>query len=91
MINLLKRSLHFWPITSDEYWVATLFVEIDGKRHICGYKSGAFKLSKLYYHPTQGSQRRKAPLRRQGLVSPEATRRQKGASLIEARRQILKN
>ena len=76
---------------SDKYQVVALFEEIDGKRNICGYKSGAFKLSKLYYHPTQGSQRRKAPLRRQGLVSPEATRRQKGASLSETRRQILKN
>ena len=25
----------------DEYWTAALFEEIDGKRSICGYKSGA--------------------------------------------------
>ena len=28
---------------SDEYWVAALFEEVNGKRNICGYKSGAFK------------------------------------------------
>ena len=28
---------------SDEYWATALFEEIDGKRNICGYKSGAFK------------------------------------------------
>ena len=37
---------------SDEYWAATLFEEIDGKRNICGYKSGAFKTSRLHYHCT---------------------------------------
>ena len=37
---------------SDEYWAAALFNEIDGKRNICGYKSGAFKLSELHYHST---------------------------------------
>ena len=37
---------------SDEYWVAALFEEIDGKRNICGYKSGAFKRSELHYHST---------------------------------------
>ena len=37
---------------SDEYWVAALFEEVDGKRSICGYKSGAFKPSELHYHST---------------------------------------
>ena len=37
---------------SDEYWAATLFEELDGKRSICGYKSGVFKPSELYYHST---------------------------------------
>ena len=37
---------------SDEYWAAALFEEIDGKRNICGYKSGAFKPSELHYHST---------------------------------------
>ena len=37
----------------------------------------------------QGNQKQKAPLRRQGLVSPEVTRRQKGDSSNEARHQIL--
>ncbi|XP_023903831.1 uncharacterized protein LOC112015633 [Quercus suber] len=37
---------------SDEYWVAALFEELNGKRSICGYKSGAFKPSELHYHST---------------------------------------
>ena len=37
---------------SDEYWAAAPFEEIDGKRNICGYKSGAFKPSELHYHST---------------------------------------
>ena len=37
---------------SDEYRAVTLFVEIDGKRNICGYKSGALKPSELHYHST---------------------------------------
>ena len=37
---------------SDEYWAAALFEEIDGKKNICGYKSGAFKPSELHYHST---------------------------------------
>ena len=37
---------------SDEYWAVALFEEIDGKRNICGYKSGALKPSKLHYHST---------------------------------------
>ena len=36
----------------DEYWAAALFEELDGKRNICGYKSGAFKPSELHYHST---------------------------------------
>ena len=37
---------------NDEYLAAALFEEIDGKRNICGYKSGAFKPLKLHYHST---------------------------------------
>ena len=37
---------------SDEYWAAALFEKIDGKRNICGYKSGAFKPLELHYHAT---------------------------------------
>jgi len=37
---------------SDEYWVIALFEEIDGKRNICGYKSGVFKPSELHYIST---------------------------------------
>ena len=37
---------------SDEYWVAALFEEIDGKRNICRYKSGAFKPLEFHYHST---------------------------------------
>lgn len=37
---------------SDEYWAAALFEEVNGKRSICGYKSGAFKPSELHYHST---------------------------------------
>ena len=37
---------------SDEYWIAALFEENDGKMNICGYKSGAFKTSELHYHST---------------------------------------
>ena len=37
---------------SNEYWATTLFKEINGKRNICGYKSGAFKSSELHYHST---------------------------------------
>ena len=37
---------------SDEYWAAALFEEINGKRSICGYKSGAYKPSELHYHST---------------------------------------
>ena len=37
---------------SDEYWAVALFEEVDGKRSICGYKSGAFKPLELQYHST---------------------------------------
>ena len=37
---------------SDEYWVAALFEEVNGKRNICGYKVGTFKPSELHYHST---------------------------------------
>ena len=38
--------------TSDEYWATALFEEVDGKRSIYGYKSGAFKPLELHYHST---------------------------------------
>ncbi|ESQ39621.1 hypothetical protein EUTSA_v10001178mg, partial [Eutrema salsugineum] len=37
---------------SDKYWGAILFEEINGKRQICGYKSGRFKDSEMHYHST---------------------------------------
>ena len=37
---------------SDEYWVVALFEEVNGKRSICSYKSGAFKPLELHYHST---------------------------------------
>ena len=37
---------------SDEYWVVTLFEEVDGKRSIYDYKSGAFKPSERHYYST---------------------------------------
>ena len=37
---------------NDEYWAVALFEEIDGKRNIYGYKSGAFKPLELQYHST---------------------------------------
>ena len=48
--RLGKRTLQ--TEASDKYWAAALFEEIDGKRNICGYKSGAFKPSELHYHST---------------------------------------
>ena len=37
---------------NDEYWVVALLEEVNGKRNIYGYKSGAFKLLELHYHST---------------------------------------
>lgn len=37
---------------SDEYWIAVLLEEIDGKRQICGYTSGKFKQREMHYHST---------------------------------------
>lgn len=37
---------------SDLYWGAILLEEINGKRKICGYKSGAFSPAKSHYHST---------------------------------------
>ena len=37
-------------LQTDANWAAALFEEIDDKRNICGYKSGAFKPSELHYH-----------------------------------------
>ena len=50
----------------DEYWAAALFEELDGKRNICGYKSGAFKPSELHYHSTY---------KRKGKIEIEGVRR----------------
>lgn len=36
----------------DKRWGAVLIEEIDGKRMICGYTSGTFKLAQLHYHST---------------------------------------
>ncbi|PKI71203.1 hypothetical protein CRG98_008378 [Punica granatum] len=37
---------------SDRYWGVVLLEELNGKRHICGYRSGRFKPSEQYYHST---------------------------------------
>ncbi|KAK8516554.1 hypothetical protein V6N12_038794 [Hibiscus sabdariffa] len=37
---------------SDKYWGAILFEERDGKRPICGYKSGRFSEAEIHYHST---------------------------------------
>ncbi|KAK8977801.1 hypothetical protein V6N11_000128 [Hibiscus sabdariffa] len=37
---------------SDKYWGAILFEESEGKRHICGYKSGRFTEAEIHYHST---------------------------------------
>ena len=44
--------MNFAGSASDEYWAATFVEEVNGKRNICVYKSGAFKLSELHYHST---------------------------------------
>jgi len=36
----------------DEYWATILFEEIDGKRHLCAYKSGKFSKVEMHYHST---------------------------------------
>ena len=37
---------------SDKFWGAVLLEEENGKRQICGYKSGAFKSRETHYHST---------------------------------------
>ncbi|KAK8957121.1 hypothetical protein KSP39_PZI000021 [Platanthera zijinensis] len=37
---------------SDHFWGVILLEELNGKRRICGYKSGAFKSGELHYHST---------------------------------------
>ena len=37
---------------SDHYWSVVLLEDIDGKRRLCGYKSGKFKQSESHYHST---------------------------------------
>jgi hypothetical protein len=37
---------------SDKYWGAVLLEEVNGKRQICGYRSGRFKDSEMHYHST---------------------------------------
>ncbi|PKI64613.1 uncharacterized protein LOC116201072 isoform X2 [Punica granatum] len=37
---------------SDRYWGAVLLEELNGKRHICGYRSGRFKPLEQQYHST---------------------------------------
>ena len=37
---------------SDKYWGAVLFEEKEGKRHLCGFKSGRFTNAKKHYHST---------------------------------------
>lgn len=37
---------------SDLYWAAVLLEEKNGKRNICGYKSGAFSEAEKHYHST---------------------------------------
>lgn len=37
---------------SDEYWSAILLEDLNGQKHVYGYKSGHFKPSKLNYHST---------------------------------------
>ncbi|KAG8493395.1 hypothetical protein CXB51_010802 [Gossypium anomalum] len=37
---------------SDKYWGAVLLEEIDGRRRLCGYKSGKFSEAEKHYHST---------------------------------------
>ena len=37
---------------SDSHWSAILLEEVNGTRHVCGYKSGQFKPSEEHYHST---------------------------------------
>ncbi|PKI32407.1 hypothetical protein CRG98_047204, partial [Punica granatum] len=37
---------------SERYWETVLLEQLEGKRHICGYRSGRFKLSEQHYHST---------------------------------------
>ncbi|KAK8309884.1 hypothetical protein V6Z12_D02G152900 [Gossypium hirsutum] len=37
---------------SDKYWGPILFEEKEGKRYLCGYKSGRFSNAEMHYHST---------------------------------------
>lgn len=37
---------------SNDYWGAVLLIVEDGKRHVCGYKSGPFTTAESHYHST---------------------------------------
>jgi len=37
---------------NNHYWGAVLYEESDGKRNICGYKSGSFSTAEAHYHST---------------------------------------
>ncbi|KAG8492316.1 hypothetical protein CXB51_009828 [Gossypium anomalum] len=37
---------------NDKYWGAILFEETDGKRYLCGYKSGRFSDAEIHYRST---------------------------------------
>ncbi|PKI69026.1 hypothetical protein CRG98_010604 [Punica granatum] len=48
--STVKRILQTYA--SDRYWGVVLFEELNGKCHICGYRSGRFKPSEQHYHST---------------------------------------
>ncbi|KAG8489635.1 hypothetical protein CXB51_017679 [Gossypium anomalum] len=37
---------------TDKYWRAILLEKINGKKHLCGYKSGRFSEAEIHYHST---------------------------------------
>ncbi|KAL2471952.1 RT RNaseH 2 domain-containing protein [Abeliophyllum distichum] len=65
-IQLIKQKVHSLPAlsipnkgkrilqtdASDLYWAAVLLEENNGKRNICGYKSGSFSDAEKHYHST---------------------------------------
>ncbi|KAK8579604.1 hypothetical protein V6N12_069919 [Hibiscus sabdariffa] len=66
VVKILKEKLqHLPPLqipskgkrilqtdASDKYWGAILFEEKQGKRQLCGYKSGRFSDAEIHYHFT---------------------------------------
>ncbi|KAK8999794.1 hypothetical protein V6N11_065290 [Hibiscus sabdariffa] len=66
VVKILKEKLqHLPPLqipsegkrilqtdASDKYWGAILFEEKQGKRQLCGYKSGRFSDAEIHYHST---------------------------------------